>query len=386
MKIVNISDQQSFKVQFIKYGWEMQRSVKFSIPVFMEYERDLLDRKRNFFFSNGGAFNGFVALDSKRNIVGRLAAMVNTNIESEGKLGLIGLFQVSNDYQVAKALIDNAVLWLKHKNCTSIWGPMDFSIWNRYRFAVDSFDSKPLIGEPRNPPHYPVFFERYGFLPKFHWQSRLMDKRFMSDYIIKHIDQKEIFDKTGYREVFLNSRNQSEIIDAIYSMMCSSFNHFPAYSKITRAQFRKSFTHIPQLIDRECTRFIQNPQGNYIGFLVTMQDLADVIGAMRGKKNLSAKIKFKLTKNHSEIANIYVFGIIPGAIRDSIMLGRKITGKDLLLTHVCLSGVFNSILSSGKYDHAMATLMGSGTSIQNRIPYDPKTTRNYYLYELNLVS
>ena len=117
-----------------------------------------------------------------------------------------------------------------------------------------------------------------------------------------------------------------------------------------------------------------------------MQDLADVIGAMRGKKNLSAKIKFKLTKNHSEIANIYVFGIIPGAIRDSIMLGRKITGKDLLLTHVCLSGVFNSILSSGKYDHAMATLMGSGTSIQNRIPYDPKTTRNYYLYELNLVS
>jgi len=386
MKVINISDQPSYKDQFIKYGWEMQRSIKCSIPVFIEYERDLLDKKRNFFFDSGGVFNGFIALDSKRNIVGRIAAMINTNIENEDKLGLIGLFQVSNDYNVAKVLIDNAVLWLKHQNCTRIWGPMDFSIWDRYRFAVDSFESKPVIGEPRNPAYYPVFFERYGFLRKFHWQSRLMNKRFISDYVIKHRDQKEIFDKAGYREVFLNSKNQSEIIDAIYSMMCSSFNHFPAYSKITRIQFRKSFTHIPQLIDRGCSRFIQNPQGNYIGFIVTMQDLADVIGAMRGKKNIRTKIEFKLTRNHSEIANIYVFGIIPGAIRDSIALGRKITGKDLLLTHVCLSGVFNSILSSGKYDSAMGTLMRSGISIQNRIPYDPKTTRNYFLYELNLAS
>jgi hypothetical protein len=263
---------------------------------------------------------------------------------------------------------------------------MDFSIWNRYRFAVDSFEAKPVFGEPRNPSYYPDFFERYGFSRKFQWQSRLMNKRFMTDYATKHSDQKEIFYQAGYREVFLKSKNQSEIIDAIYSMMCSSFNQFPAYSKITRAQFKKSFTHISQLIDRDCTRFIQDPQGNYIGFIVIMQDLADAIGAMRGKKNIRAKIEFKLSRNHSEIANIYVFGIIPGAIRDSIALGRKISGKDLLLTQVCLSGVFNSILSSRKYDSAMGTLMRSGTSIQNRIPYDPKTTRNYYLYELNIAS
>ena len=386
MNIVNISDKQFIKNQFIKYGWEMQRCIKCSIPVFIDYERDLLDKRRNFFFGNGGTLNGFVALDSKHNIVGRIGAMINTNIENEDKLGLIGLFQVSNDYQVAKALIDKAVIWLKHQNCSRIWGPMDFSIWNRYRYAVDSFESKPVFGEPRNPAYYPDFFERYGFSRKFHWQSRLMNKRFMSDYVIKHRGQKEIFDKAGYREVFLKSKDQSEIIDAIYSMMCLSFNQFPAYSKITRAQFRRSFTHISQLIDRDCTRFIQDPQGNYIGFIVIMQDLADAIGAMRGKKDIRAKIEFKLTRNHSEIANIYVFGIIPGAIRDSIALGRKITGKDLFLTQVCLSGVFNSILSSGKYDSAMGTLMRSGISIQNRIPNDPKTTRNYYLYELNIAS
>ena len=64
---------------------------------------------------------------------------------------------------------------------------MDFSIWNRYRFAVDNFESKPVIGEPRNPAYYPIFFERYGFVRKFHWQSVLMNNDFMSDYVTKYI-------------------------------------------------------------------------------------------------------------------------------------------------------------------------------------------------------
>ena len=120
--------------------------------------------------------------------------------------------------------------------------------------------------------------------------------------------------------------------------------------------------------------------------MVVLQDVAEAISAMKGEKNLISKIKFKCTKNHSEIANLYVGGVIPGAVREGIVWGKKVAGKALSLTHSTHCGLFNSVLSSGKYECVMGTLRRSGSAIQNHTPGDPKTTRNYYLYELKLAS
>ncbi len=64
-----------------------------------------------------------------------------------------------------------AVESLEQRGLSLIWGPMQFSIWHSYRLMTRGFSAPPFIGEPRNPPYYPAFFEAAGFSPLAQWRS-----------------------------------------------------------------------------------------------------------------------------------------------------------------------------------------------------------------------
>ncbi|HEY3341536.1 MAG TPA: GNAT family N-acetyltransferase [Anaerolineae bacterium] len=79
------------------------------------------------------------------------------------KTGFFGSFEVINDYEVAKALLDTARNWVKAKGMNKLRGPATFSANEEYGLLIEGFDSEPQIMMTYNPRYYVDFMDRYGF-------------------------------------------------------------------------------------------------------------------------------------------------------------------------------------------------------------------------------
>jgi GNAT superfamily N-acetyltransferase len=99
--------------------------------------------------------------------VGRVSAAINErfNAHYNARIGFFGFFEVVRDYEVAKALLDRARVWIKNRGMTVMRGPGEYSnaTHERQAILIDGFQYPPTVELTHNPPYYSEFLERYGF-------------------------------------------------------------------------------------------------------------------------------------------------------------------------------------------------------------------------------
>ncbi|MFC2017112.1 N-acetyltransferase [Chloroflexota bacterium] len=99
--------------------------------------------------------------------VGRISAAINKrfNDHYDAHIGFFGFFEVIRDYEVAKALLDRARVWVESRGMTILRGPGEYSnaTHERQGILVDGFQYPPTVELTHNPSYYSEFLERYGF-------------------------------------------------------------------------------------------------------------------------------------------------------------------------------------------------------------------------------
>lgn len=99
--------------------------------------------------------------------VGRISAAINRRFnEYHGtKIGFFGFWDVIENYEAAKALLDKAGSWIKERGMTVMRGPGEYSnaTHERQGILIDGFEYPPTVELTHNPPYYAEFLERYGF-------------------------------------------------------------------------------------------------------------------------------------------------------------------------------------------------------------------------------
>lgn len=384
IEVKDISTDNNLKNQFIKIGADFSKRPGHGIPKFESSEKALINPEKNFFFKQGGIFKGFLALENE-NPVGRVAATINPEMYfEEGKLGMLGMFECEDNYKIAEKLLNAGKEFLKQQNCTRIWGPMEFSIWHNYRYITDNFNSKPFLGESRNPEYYPAFFKRYGFVEKYNWQSRILDKPGIKKVLDKFQPQIEIFNSLDYEFIFINKNNEQELMQSAYDLFMDSYKVFDGFSQVSRADFLSYFDYVPRILDRKASVFLKSPQGEIVAFLLVVKDLTKALTAMQGKTDILAKLKFKMNEGNSEYANLYQGGASIKGIREAMTLGKEKLRKPLSLGRVGIAKAFEHIYNSPKYKYAIFPLMREDAPNKNYSEGIYKTARNYFLYELEL--
>jgi len=108
----------------------------------------------------------FMAWYGKRP-VGRISAAINKqyNEYHNTSLGFFGFFEVINDFEVARVLLDHAKNWVKKRDLAVLRGPGEYSnsTHERQGILIDGFQYPPTVELTHNPPYYAQFLERYGF-------------------------------------------------------------------------------------------------------------------------------------------------------------------------------------------------------------------------------
>jgi len=156
---------------FIKFQWRIYANDPVWVPPLIIERKTFLDRKRHPFYRHGDAAL-FLARQNGE-IVGRIMASDDPNYNSlhQSNVGCFGLFECIDDRNVAAALFEAAVNWLRQKGRTEMMGPIDYSTNYVCGLLIDGFQFAPTILTAHNPPYYRELIEGCGFTKAKDWYA-----------------------------------------------------------------------------------------------------------------------------------------------------------------------------------------------------------------------
>ena len=112
-------------------------------------------------------------------VLGRVSAAINYRYNGHHgqRIGSFGFFEVIEDYEVARALLDCAREWVQARGMDILRGPGEYSngTHERQGILIDGFDYPPTVELTHNPPYYAEFMERYGFQRAMDYHAHIMD-------------------------------------------------------------------------------------------------------------------------------------------------------------------------------------------------------------------
>lgn len=159
---IRIADNPTDYKVFFNFPWKLYKNEPNWVPPLLSMRRDLVDKSRNpaWDYMEGDYFVAY--RDGEP--VGTIAAFVNHRYNEfhNQNVGWFGAFDVINDAEVARSLLDTAIEWVRNKGCDRIQGPQTFTTHEEVGLLVDGFEP-PVLLMPYHAPYYQAFIEAAGF-------------------------------------------------------------------------------------------------------------------------------------------------------------------------------------------------------------------------------
>lgn len=360
---------------FVRFGYDLYHGDEKQIrpmkkEMYGQFSPDFI-----FYQKQGNSHRHFLATAGNK-VVGRVSAMFNQDLkDKDGRpVGAIGFFECIDDSGVARDLLDCSTKWLQEeRGIGRIWGPMNFDIWHGYRFMTKGFNLKPFYGEPYNKAYYPGFFEKYGFIAKYFWDSVEVTGHKNMQKILAFGEQRyKYLLSTGYRFKQMKRRQLINDLNNFQSVLTKSFKSFTGFTPIPLKEFRRLFEKTRYAFHPKLFTLIYDEKNEIAGFALALLELSDAIRSMNGRDNLLSIIKFINHRQRVNRINFYLIGITPEEEIKKSGLGRAIA---YFMVH--------QILNQG-YETVIFSLMAKGNRAHDLMgDHAKKTNREYTLFELN---
>lgn len=163
--------------KFCNFPLKLYKGNKYYCPPLYGDELALYDPEKKGIYGDYTDTKFFLAYRDGE-LVGRIAALINhAYIEKWGdKCGRFTRFDVIDDYEVSKALLDAACAYFRENGLTKINGPMGYNDLDREGLLVEGFDYHACYGSSYNFPYYLDHLERYGFTKQVDWLEWRLDR------------------------------------------------------------------------------------------------------------------------------------------------------------------------------------------------------------------
>jgi hypothetical protein len=184
---------------FVKFAWRLYRGDPCWTP---PLNGDLLGNRLlglkglltpNHPYHRHSEVTHFMAYRGKQP-VGRISAAINRQFNDYHKtsLGFFGFFEVVNDYEVARTLLDKARKWITDRGVAVMRGPGEYSnaTHERQGVLIEGFQYPPTSDLTHNPPYYGEFLERYGFKKAKDYVAYYVDRKMANINLLRRFSHK----------------------------------------------------------------------------------------------------------------------------------------------------------------------------------------------------
>ena len=256
--------------RFIKLPWRIYAGDENWSPPLLVEAKAFLNRRRHPFYLHGQATQ-FLAY-REHECVGRILVSDDPhyNADQGTNLGCFGMFECSEDPQVANALLEAAADWLRGRGRTEIMGPIDYSMNYPCGLLIDGFDTPQRVMMNHNPPFYAALLEGWGLEKAKDLYAWWFDDSF--DMLSRWAGRaSRLADRARVRIRPLSLRNFDEEVarcNALYSEAC---DHNWGFVRMSHAEFQHLAKQLRQFAVPEWV-LIAEVDGQPAGICITIPD------------------------------------------------------------------------------------------------------------------
>lgn len=162
LEIERVTSERQLR-EFVKVSWTVYENDPNWVPWLFFERLEFFNKKKNPFFEHAEA-DYFIARRDGR-AIGTIAAILNHrhNEFQQENVAHFGVFEVIDDEEVGRALLETAVAWARERGAERILGPMNLSTNDECGILIEGFGEPPVVLMTFNPPYYPEMMEAAGF-------------------------------------------------------------------------------------------------------------------------------------------------------------------------------------------------------------------------------
>lgn len=271
--------------EFIDLAYRLNASDPNWVPPLRMDVAELLDRKKNPFFSHA-VMQLFLARRAGR-VVGRISAHIDFlahELPPEQGMGpgtgSWGMFE-AEDEETAGALIAAAEDWLREKGMTRVLAPISLSIWDEPGLLIKGHEHPPTIMMGHHNPAYQPWIEALGYeVAKMLYTYDLRIDRQFPPLVNRIVASGEKNPRIRIREA--DTTRVKEEAANLFRILNDAWSTNWGFVPITEREIAYITKKMRPLIRPDLVRFAEL-DGEVVAFMLTFPDMNEVIGPFGGK-------------------------------------------------------------------------------------------------------
>ncbi len=312
ISIKKVTSEDDFK-DFVKFPNKLYKNSKYWVSPIINEELETMKKKKNPVFNNAEA-EFFIALKNNE-IVGRIAAIVNWIEIKEQKKNKVrfGWYDVIDDLEVSKRLIDTVMKFGKKRNLSYIEGPVGFSNMDKAGLLTYGFEELNTMITWYHNPYQKEHLEKIGMKKQAEWV----------EYRIQISSEKEAPEKVKkfsnlimkrYQLRPLNFLKTKEIlpyIDEMFDLLNKTYNNLQSFVPIQKYQIEHYKERYLRYIHPDFIKSVVDKNGKLIAFAITMPSFSRALKKMNGKLFPFGFLRILMAQKFNSRASLYLIGVHP---------------------------------------------------------------------------
>ena len=298
---------------FVRFPFDLYKDNPYWVPPLDKQEIETLNPDINPAYKNAST-RFFLAFRGDK-IVGRIAAIINwIEVEKLGKSKVrFGWFDVVDDIEVTKLLLEKVRLFGEEHNLKTIEGPMGFSNLDKAGMLIEGFEERNTMITLYNSPYYKNHLKALGYTINARWV----------EYEIKIDDFEDSPEKVKrfsklimkrYKLSLLQFKTKNDIlpyIDEMFELLDKTYNKLQTFVPIQNYQIEYYKKRYIRFIHPDFIKCIVDSEGKLIAFSITMPSFTDALKKINGKINLFNFYHLLKALRKNNRASFYLIGIHP---------------------------------------------------------------------------
>jgi hypothetical protein len=268
-------------IQFIEFPFTLYKNNKYWVPPLIKDELKSFDKQNPIFETAQAQF--FLAY-KKDIIVGRIAAIINwIETKDQKKLKMrFGWFDVIDDIEVTKALIDTVAEIGKANNLKYMEGPVGFSNMDKAGMLTDGFDQLATMIGIYNHDYYPEHLKKLGFTKESEWHEYKIE--FKNIHMDKFGPLSELIEKRYHLKAltFKSSKAILPYVDEMFGLLNKSYAELETFVPIQQFQIDHYKEKYISFIHPDFINCVIDKNGKLVAFGITMPSFSKAFQKAKG--------------------------------------------------------------------------------------------------------
>ena len=296
---------------FVKFPFSLYKNNKNWVPPIIAEEVEGFDKTKNPAFETAEAY--FYVAKKNNDTVGRIAAIINwSEVNDQQKMKVrFGWFDVIDDIEVTKALLEKVYELGRKNNLEYIEGPMGFSNLDKVGVLTEGFDEMGTMITWYNNPYYATHFEQLGYVKeKEYIESKFPFGNVKPEFFEKAND----LVKRRYQLSPLNFKTTKEVmphVDKMFDLFNESYaklSSFVAITDIQKEYFKNKYINF---INPEYIKYVEDKDGNLVAFAIVMPSFSKALQKAKGKLFPFGFLHLLQARKNSKDVLFYLIGVHP---------------------------------------------------------------------------